>query len=85
MFGEPYKKRTLLWLKNLQPLKPTNWIKPEKTWCPSGGHNGKTRKPGIAKKNWKQRAITFQGIADAMAEQWSIEKNTEYEQTKIFI
>ena len=26
MFGEPFSKKTCLWLKGLPPLKPTNWV-----------------------------------------------------------
>jgi len=64
-FGHPVQKKTCLWLKNLPPLKPTNIVEhPESTkiagnWFNKGG-----------KDRQKNRAKTFQGIADAMAEQW---------------
>jgi len=64
-FGHPFKKKTCLWLKNLPPLKPTDILeKPQSTkitgnWFNKGG-----------KERQKNRSKTFQGIADAMAEQW---------------
>lgn len=64
-FGHPFKKKTCLWLKNLPQLKHTNVLeKPQSTkiagnWFNKGG-----------KDRQKNRAKTFKGIADAMAEQW---------------
>lgn len=64
-FGHPYKKKTLLWLKNLPRLKPTCIVEcPQSTkvagnWFNAGG-----------KDRQKNRAKTFPGIAKAMAEQW---------------
>lgn len=64
-FGHPFKKKTCLWLKNLPKLEPTNLLeKPESTkvagnWFNKGG-----------KERQKNRSKTFQGIADAMANQW---------------
>jgi hypothetical protein len=65
MFGHPYKKRTCLWLRNLPALIPTNIVFERQSsriagnWFNKGGKNRQ-----------KERARTFQGIADAMAEQW---------------
>lgn len=57
-FGESWIKSTCLWLKNLPPLHSTNP-------CPS------TAVPYVVyNRNSKLRGRTFQGIADAMAEQW---------------
>ena len=64
-FGHPFKKRTCLWLKNLPPLMATMLVsKMESTKVPGNWFNkgGKDRQ--------KNRAKTFQGIADAMAQQW---------------
>lgn len=72
-YGHPYSKRTLLWLKGLPPLKPTQIIAEHKPWLPSntsmyakgkGGWKGSVR----GSKNY---AKTFHGIAEAMAEQWT--------------
>lgn len=73
-FGHPFTKRTQLWLKGLPPLKPTNIIEPERTWCPSGSYSGKhgERHRGMfTRDRAKNRSKTFPGIAKAMAEQWA--------------
>jgi len=58
-FGDPYSKRTLLWLKRLPELAWTNVV------TPKGDYATKFV------KDPKDRSRTFQGIADAMATQWS--------------
>ena len=72
MFGDPWKKRTCLWLKGLQPLVSTNVVQPKGCWTIEGG--GSTcrvkLKAGWCAKNAKERSKTFPGIARAMAEQW---------------
>jgi hypothetical protein len=61
-FGQPYTKRTCLWLKGLPPLMPTKVLPPpyiaEVHLAPPGP------------ERWKARSRTYQGIADAMAHQW---------------
>ena len=72
MFGEPYSKRTLLWLKNLPKLKPTNFVKDFVPYLPSntgGLSRGKGGSRGVV-HNAKDASKTFHGIAKAMAEQW---------------
>lgn len=65
MFGHPYQKRTLLWIKGLPDLKPTNVMNTRiSTKTPGCWFNCK------GPDRQKERAKTFQGIADAMAEQW---------------
>lgn len=58
-FGHPYSKRVCLWLRNLPPLLPMRGYYVEhEQWlkhCSSAQH---------------RRARTFDGIAEAMAEQW---------------
>lgn len=74
-YGEPWSKKTCLWLKGLPPLKPTEIISDHKPFCSSGSYSkshdpkykGASRKGGSA----KSRSKTFLGIAKAMAEQWS--------------
>ena len=71
-FGDPYTKRTLLWLKGLDPLIPTNEVDVIAPWIQSntsGFRRGQKHHAGIA-RSVKQRSLTFQGIADAMAKQW---------------
>ena len=74
MFGDPWKKRTCLWLYDLPPLHPTNIVEPKGLWVGSTCAN---RDPEIYTKYElhsnrapKRRAKTFPGIARAMAEQW---------------
>lgn len=67
-FGHGETKATCLWLKNLPKLRPTNIV--------SGRENKVWRMPP-SEKRWKLRSITYQGIANAMAEQWGKPKSTE--------
>ena len=60
-FGHGETKKTCLWLKNLPPLQPTNIVE---------GREQRIWKLPPSKDRWKLRSITYQGIADAMAEQW---------------
>ena len=65
-FGHPVSKRTLLWLKGLPQLRPTDIVECEQStrkvgnWFNKGG-----------KDRQKNRSKTFPGIAKAMAEQWT--------------
>ena len=71
-FGHPYSKRTLLWLKNLPALMPTNVIAKFKPYLPSntgGKKRGQSFSIGIS-KNAKESSKTFTGVAEAMADQW---------------
>jgi hypothetical protein len=78
-FGHDASKRTCLWLKGLPPLRPTQYVAPRTVVTPTGriaqrwanqcdnyGHDNKSPSPD----RWKLRSATFQGIADAMADQW---------------
>ena len=69
-FGEPISKKTCLWLKNLAPLVPSQVVQgsvyhtapsgrryPDWCWKTGGGSGHK-------------RSRFFEGIADAMADQW---------------
>ena len=70
-YGHPYTKSTCLWLKNLPLLKPTNILeKPESGWV-NQSFTKDGRYGGFKNFNGsKQRSNTFEGIANAMAEQW---------------
>ena len=71
-FGHPFSKRTLLWLKNLPELLPTDIITNYKTYLPSntgGIKRGQNSQQGNA-NTAKERSKTFVGIATAMAQQW---------------
>lgn len=70
-FGHNASKRTCLWLKNLPLLQPTDVLDlpPSGVWgnqTPSGQN-----KLGPSADRWKARSETYQGIADAMANQWA--------------
>jgi len=60
-FGHGETKATCLWLKNLPPLEPSEIVP---------GREQKIWKLPPSPDRWKIRSTTFQGIADAMAEQW---------------
>ncbi len=61
MFGHGETKATCLWLKNLPKLMATDVVEGRK---PVVHHMS----PGP--ERWRERSRTYQGIADAMAEQW---------------
>lgn len=73
-FGHPYTKRTCLWLKGLPNLIPTEIITEGITPWVNGGckdaHGNYRRFRGRKERDPKNRAKTFEGIANAMAEQW---------------
>lgn len=71
-YGHEYSKKTLLWLKNLPLLIPTNIKTEYKPYLPSNT-GGKKRGQSFMFKNISQKesSKTFPGIAKAMAEQWS--------------
>lgn len=70
-FGHDASKKTGLWLKNLPPLRPTRIIEPTRdgkyysNQTPSGQNN-----LGPSPDRWKLRSVTYQGIAEAFADQW---------------
>lgn len=72
MFGDPYTKKTRLWLKGLPKLTPTNVVEPVSPYCPANTSRKDRTRYGAAKRgeDAKNRAKTFRGIARAMAEQW---------------
>jgi hypothetical protein len=68
-FGHPQTKSTKLWLKNLPPLMPTNNVKHIMRKMATKDTDAiHYASPGADR--WKLRSTTFQGIADAMADQW---------------
>lgn len=73
MFGHPFTKKTCFWLVGLPTLYPTNEVKPIATWCPSGSYSHKhdiKHKGVFTTDRAKNRSKTFEGIAQAMAQQW---------------
>ena len=80
-FGDPYEKRTCLWLKNLPPLSPDNVVEPQpRAYFSSGAslpawYSDAARYPAEVRS--RIRSKTFPGIARAMAEQWGKESEKE--------
>jgi hypothetical protein len=81
-FGDDASKKTCLWLKGLPLLKPTGRIRGRFVSTPSGklverwsnqcdnyGHD----KTSPSATRGQQRSKTYEGIANAMATQWTIE------------
>jgi hypothetical protein len=70
-FGHDASKKTCLWLKNLPLLTPTDMLAGDsKTRRGNQTASGQNKLPP-SKDRWKLRSATYQGIADAMAAQWS--------------
>lgn len=61
MFGHGETKATCLWLKGLPKLTPTNIVP---------GREARVHRMPPGPDRWKERSRTYQGIADAMADQW---------------
>lgn len=75
-FGDPWSKKTCLWLKGLPLLEPTEILTDYKPYCSSGSYSG-THDPkykGASRKGGsaKSRSKTFPGVAKAMAQQWGV-------------
>ena len=60
-FGHGETKRTCLWLKDLPPLVPTNIVE---------GREARVHRMSPGPDRWKERSRFFDGIAQAMADQW---------------
>ena len=61
MFGHGETKATCLWLKGLPPLLPTKIV---------AGREARVHRMSPGPERWKARSRTYDGIAEAMAEQW---------------
>ena len=74
-FGHTERKSTCLWLKDLPLLLPTKIVEPHiikyktRKGTDDNWHISTMKLPPL--ERMKARSRTFQGIADAMAEQWS--------------
>ena len=76
-YGEPYTKKTYLWLKGLPLLQPTNIVKPLGPYVCGNSQMWQKQAANVTvygkEKGAKHRSKTFKGIAKAMAEQWGKE------------
>ena len=71
-FGDPWKKKTCLWLKGLPPLQPDNVVEPKGYWVTAHGHDKAPYGIAVNFRDQKTRSKTFEGIARAMAAQWEV-------------
>ena len=62
-FGHGETKATCLWLKGLPKLVPTDIV---------DGRDARVHRMPPGPNRWKERSRTFDGIAKAMAAQWSV-------------
>ena len=62
-FGHGETKATCLWLKGLPLLVPTEIV---------GGREARIHKMPPSENRWKERSMTYEGIARAMADQWGV-------------
>ena len=82
-FGHTERKSTCLWLRGLPKLSPTNTVEPNiiqyktRKGTDDAWHVSTMHLPPL--ERMKARSRTFQGIADAMAEQWGNEVESDIE------
>jgi hypothetical protein len=71
-FGDPFNKKTCLWLRDLPKLEPTQIVEPTHNWGSNSYRSGSRKKSSLPSLHWgaKERSQSFSGIAAAMAEQW---------------
>jgi site-specific DNA-cytosine methylase len=69
-FGHPESKSTCLWLKNLPKLIATDILPLPASGRWSNQTPSGQNKLGPSPDRWKERSKTYQGIAEAMAQQW---------------
>jgi hypothetical protein len=60
-FGHAEPKATVLWLRDLPRLVPTNIVE---------GRTPRVHRASPGPDRWKERSRTMPGIAEAMADQW---------------
>ncbi len=82
-FGDDASKATCLWIKDLPLLNNTDRSRWKAGRIVGEGKDGKTivrwanqcdsgqNKLGPSPERWAERSVTYRGIADAMASQWS--------------
>lgn len=60
-YGHGETKATCLWIHNLPRLRPTHTVE---------GREARVHRMAPGPDRWKERSRTYQGIADAMGQQW---------------
>lgn len=73
-FGDPFNKKTCIWLRGLEPLTPTDVVEPTANWINGSTYGGSGKRSALADapshRSEKIRSQFFPGIAAAMADQW---------------
>jgi hypothetical protein len=69
-FGHDASKATCLWLKGLPLLQPTDVLPGGRTARRANQTASGQNRLGPSPTRWKERSVTYAGIARAMAEQW---------------
>lgn len=80
MFGDDASKATCLWLYRLPPLQalptahrpPPRWVRGEGARWGNQTDSGQNKLPPQMADRAKRRAVTYRGIADAMARTWGV-------------
>lgn len=70
MFGHPHVKRTCLWLRGLPKLVATNDVREQMLRETTYAQRATVHHASPGPDRWKLRSLTYQGLADAMADQW---------------
>lgn len=70
-FGHPESKKTCLWLTNLPELQPTDILALPESGRWSNQTASGQNKLAPSKDRWKDRSRTYQGIANAIAYQYT--------------
>jgi hypothetical protein len=69
-FGEPAFKATSFYLRGLPPLVETDRLTPPKAGTEAHKAWSRVHRMPPGPDRWKERSRTFEGIAEAMADQW---------------
>lgn len=69
-FGDPAFKATGLYLRDLPPLIPTRRLSPPRPGTPEHRAWSAVHRAPPSPNRWRIRSRTFEGLADAMADQW---------------
>lgn len=70
-FGEPAFKATGLYLRGLSPLVPTDKLTPPRPGTEEHKAWSRVHRAPPGPDRWRERSRTFEGVARAMATQWS--------------
>lgn len=70
-FGEPFFKATGLYLRGLSPLVATNRLSPPTVGTPEHKRWSAVHRAPPGPDRWRFRSRTFEGVAHAMASQWT--------------